>query len=259
MNEKIKGSIAASMETETKMLPYLPYLIQDLWVLGSSVDQILSGIESLNLPKKTAVLDLCCGKGGVSVQIAQKFGFKVTGIDVMTEFLNIAKKKASEFNVIHLCDFIKQDVHDYVKNSHEFDIVILGAAGSIFGDLEKTIGVLRSQLKEGGYLFLDDGYLKKVDRIDRKGYEYYLNYEKSKAALVSYNDRIVAEINTSEVSKSINFEYQKLIEKRGSELIRLHPEMKNEIRKYLNGQAEECHILDSEIEGVLWIIQKTNI
>lgn len=259
MNDELKKSVANSMETETKMLPYLPYLIQDLWVLGSAIDQILSGIESLKLPNDTTVLDLCCGKGGVSVQIAQKFGFKVTGVDVMSEFLDIAKNKASEYQVSHLCEFIRQDVHGYVKNPHHFDLVILGAAGSVFGSIKSTIGILRSQVKQNGFIFLDDGYLKNVDRIDRKGYEYCLNYKDSKVALLSYNDKIIAEINTSEVSQSINYEYQRLIEKRGAELVIKHPELEKDIRKYINEQKEECDILDSEIEGMLWIIQKMYI
>ena len=125
--------------------------------------------------------------------------------------------------------------------------------------MKTTIGILRSQIKIGGYVFLDDGYLKYTDQFSRKGYEYYLNYQNSKKTILSFNDRIVAEINTSEVSQNINYEYHQLIEKRGAELIIKHPEMENDIRKYINEQKEECDILDSEIEGMLWIIQKMYI
>ena len=256
MKEKVKESVAASMETETKLLPFLPYLVQDLWVLGSSVDLILSGIESLHLSDGTTVIDLCCGKGGISVQIAKNFGYKVTGIDVMSDFLNEAQKKSNEFKVSHLCHFIEQDVNEYVKDAHLFDLVILGAAGSIFGSLKNTVGVLRSQIKKGGYIFIDDGYLRNTDHFNRRGYEFYLNYQESKNALLSYNDRIVAEINTNEISHSINYEYHTLIEKRGAELITKYPEMEEDIRNYIEEQADECDVLDTEIEGMLWILQK---
>ncbi|MEJ2545641.1 MAG: class I SAM-dependent methyltransferase, partial [Calditrichaceae bacterium] len=186
MKNETKRSVADSMETRTKILPYLPYLIQDLWVMGSSINQILSGIESLNLLANATVLDLCCGKGGVSVQIAKKFGFKVTGVDAMSVFLDIAQKKAKEYNVSHLCEFIEQDVNDYSKHSHNFDLVILASAGAVFGDNKKTLGILRSQIKSGGYIFIDDGYLREGSTIsNRKGYEYCMTYQDTKDALLS--------------------------------------------------------------------------
>jgi 2-polyprenyl-3-methyl-5-hydroxy-6-metoxy-1,4-benzoquinol methylase len=71
------------------MLPYIPYLLQDLWALGSSVEIILKVIKELELPKSAKVLDLGCGKGAVSIQIASRFGFHVTGIDAMEHFFRI--------------------------------------------------------------------------------------------------------------------------------------------------------------------------
>jgi ubiquinone/menaquinone biosynthesis C-methylase UbiE len=260
MDEKIMESVAASMETQKKLLPFLPYLIQDLWVMGSSIDQILSGIESLDLPVNITVLDLCCGKGGVSVQVAKKFGYKVTGVDAMPVFLDIAHKKAEEYDVSHLSEFIEQDVNNFVKDPHNFDLVILASAGAVFGNIKQTVGILRSQIKKGGYIFIDDGYLRDRSKVlDRKGYEYFLDYQDTKNALLSYGDRMIAEINTNEASISINYEYHRLIEKRGTELILKHPEMEKDIRNYIASQAEECDVLDKEIEGMLWILQKSNV
>ncbi|MEJ2545972.1 MAG: hypothetical protein P8Y99_18065, partial [Calditrichaceae bacterium] len=140
---------------------------------------------------------------------------------------------------------------------HNFDLVILASAGSVFGDNKKTVGILRSQIKTGGYIFIDDGYLREGSTIfDRKGYEYCMTYQDTKDALLSFGDRMVAEINTSEVSWNINYEYHKLIEKRGAELIKMHPEVAADIIQYINDQAEECEVLDKEIEGMLWILQK---
>ena len=90
MSDCTRQSVADSLESEIKLLPYMPYLLQDLWALGSSVDQILDLFSTLPLSYGAAkVLDLGCGKGAVSVQIASKFGFEVVGIDAMPEFLNL--------------------------------------------------------------------------------------------------------------------------------------------------------------------------
>ena len=125
MPENSKQSIADSLETEEKLLPHMPYLLQDMWALGSSVDQILDLITTFDLPTDQAtLLDLGCGKGAVSVQAAARFGFKVTGIDAMPEFLEFARQKSAEYRVSNLCTFIEKDIHAYVKNSKEFDYLV---------------------------------------------------------------------------------------------------------------------------------------
>ena len=70
----------------------MPFLLQDLWALGSSVDDIL---DCLGIPDFTSgvthLLDLGCGKGAVSVRAAARFGFRMIGLDVMEAFLEDAR------------------------------------------------------------------------------------------------------------------------------------------------------------------------
>ncbi len=88
MSDRTEQSIANSLELDKHLLPYMPFLLQDLWALGSSIDYIKDIIGFLNLPRDYPnVLDLGCRKGAVSIQIASQFGFRVTGIDVMEAFL----------------------------------------------------------------------------------------------------------------------------------------------------------------------------
>jgi len=100
MGDDVIQSVADSLEADKKLLPYMSYLLQDLWALGSSVDQILDLLSTLSLSQDSAkVLDLGCGKGALSVQIASRFGFDTVGVDAMPEFLKDASKKASEYQV----------------------------------------------------------------------------------------------------------------------------------------------------------------
>lgn len=257
MTEKnIEQSISDSLETSSYMLPYLPYLLQDLWALGSSVEIILKVIEELELSKITNVLDLGCGKGAVSIQIASRLGFHVTGIDAMEPFLRDAIRKAEEFNVSNLCEFIKEDILNYTLNKHNFDIVILASLGGVFGSLQNTVSRLRMQVKNNGYIIIDDGYLKQSDHLNRKGYEHCLNYQQTLNELISFGDVLLKEINTDDVSLGINEEYTALIKKRGEELIASNPEMKDEISNYIRGQEEECKFLENEIGGAVWVLRK---
>jgi cyclopropane fatty-acyl-phospholipid synthase-like methyltransferase len=258
MLAKSEKSIAESLEVSKRLLPHIPFLLQDLWVLGSSVDQIIEVVGSLkSLSPLKKILDIGCGKGAVSIQLVARYGFQAVGIDAMTSFLEDAEKKASEHNVSHLCQFINQDIDEYVSNDHDYDLVILAALGGIFGAFKNTIAKLRTQIHTGGFIIIDDGYLKKHNHLDRKGYGHYKNYDDTARELTLFGDQILNQVNTLEVSKNINREYLELIKLRGAELISKHPELKKDIDDYIRLQAEECDVLDNEIEGALWVIRKT--
>jgi SAM-dependent methyltransferase len=245
------------METEKDFLSYLPYLIQDMWAMGSAVEHILDMLGSLHVESTQAnLLDLGCGKGVVPVRAAETYGYRVTGVDAMPEFLEVAQTKAKESNVSHLCTFILQDIRSYVRDKHFFDFVVLASLGGVFGSNANTVSAMRTQISSGGYIIIDDGYLKDKELLSRKGYGHYQNYNDTVQSLTKFNDQIVAEISTSEVSKQINTEYLTVIEKRGAELILQHPELKIKIEKYIDLQREECNVLDQELEGIIWVIKK---
>ena len=257
MRDTLQQSVADALEVDKKLLPYMSYLLQDLWALGSSVDQILHLLSTLPLSPDTAkALDLGCGKGAVSIQIAWKFGFDVVGVDAMPEFLKDAHKKSSEYQVSDLCTFIEQDILTYVIDEHDFDAVILASLGGIFGSNRNTIKKLRTQVRPGGYIVIDDGYLKRREVLSRKGYGHYRNYEKTVEELTVFNDRLFTQIPTTEVSIKINDEFLKAIENRSIELVAQYPELEKDINSYLDVQRKECDILNSELEGMIWVLKK---
>ena len=116
---------------------------------------------------------------------------------------------------------------------------------------------LRKQVKTGGYMIIDDGYLKKNISLDRNGYDHYRNHSESIEDLKKFGDRLLAEVSTTEAGKQINGEYLQVITKRGMELIAHHPEIESDIRDYLELQMEECDVIDNQIEGALWLLQKS--
>jgi len=259
MSNKTNKTVADSLETDALLLPYMPYLLQDLWALGCSVQPIIDSIGTLNLSTgDTTVLDLGCGKGAVSIRIASEFGFQVTGVDLMEPFLADARKKAGESHVSHICDFKRYDILEYVTEEHAFDLVILASLGGIFGSLRDTVSRLRSQVKAGGYMIIDDGYLKHTRSLNRKGYTHYRDHEKAIKELTFYQDRLLKEVSTSELSAEINTEYLTAIRKRGKELVEQHPELAKNIKAYIHLQEEECDIINNQIEGTLWLLQKTD-
>jgi len=258
LDNNTQKSIADSLEVTNLLLPHMPYLLQDLWVLGSSADQILELLLNLPLNKdSTSVLDLGCGKGAISIQIASRFGFSTTGVDALHEFIEDAKNKAADYNVSHICKFIEADMRDFIKDINQFDIAILASLGGIFGNNIDTVKKMRTQVKPGGFMIIDDGYFKNKNTVNREGYEHYRNHKKTVEEITSFNDQLIAEISTTANNININYDYLVAIEKRAIELINKFPGLETEIKNYIDLQREECEFLDKEIEGMIWLLKKT--
>ncbi|MGB9911704.1 MAG: class I SAM-dependent methyltransferase [Microgenomates group bacterium] len=111
-------------------------------------------IKTLNLKKGAQILDIPCGYGRHSIELAKK-GFQITGIDFSLPLLKEAKKSAKDQKVN--CCFLKQDMR-FLRLSSSYDaILVLGNSFGYFSDEdnEEVIKRLSVVLKSGGYLILD--------------------------------------------------------------------------------------------------------
>jgi SAM-dependent methyltransferase len=112
-------------------------------------------VKALDLPAGAKVLDLCCGQGRHSLELARR-GFQVVGVDLSEALLYAARKRAESegLSVTFLhCDMREIDFAD------EFDAVI--NMFTSFGYLEseaedeKVLGKVAQSLKSGGKFLLD--------------------------------------------------------------------------------------------------------
>ena len=248
----VEEKLAKSLTAETiELIPYLPYLLQDLWELGSSPKDIIDmTLKHIQISEKTKVLDLACGKGAVSVHFAKATGCKVKGIDIIADFIEFADKKAREYGVEKLCEFRVGDINEAVKIEKDYDIVILGAVGDVLGNPEETIQKLKSTVKSGGYIFIDDAYGK--DESDER----YPTREKWRVIFKNVGVKLIDEkiIGNDELS-SINDEQQAFIVRRANELKEKHPEKVHLFESYIKSQQAECDELENDIWGVTLLLR----
>lgn len=258
MKKQTELSLARSLETTPDFLPYLPELLIDLWDLGCSLEQIVELVGQSNLPPdKTRVLDLGCGKGAVSITLAQRFGVRIAGIDASKPFLEVSVQKAREFQVSHLCQFEYGDIREYTQTERDFDLVIYASMGNVLGNYRQIIGKLRRMVRPGGFVLIDDGFLKNVSKIDREGYEHYFPQDKVIQQLASFGDEIIQEVIVpDETVHSINYGYLDFIKERSKKLVKNKPELKAAISNYIRNQEIECEIIDKYITGAVWLLRK---
>jgi len=88
-----------------------------------------------------SVLDLCCGPGRHSVELARR-GFRVTGVDRTGRYLDEARAKAAEMGLE--IEFVQSDMREFTRPS-AFDLVIsLYTSFGYFEDQDEDRKVLRN-------------------------------------------------------------------------------------------------------------------
>ncbi|HCC35624.1 MAG TPA: hypothetical protein DEQ02_08335 [Ruminococcaceae bacterium] len=263
MKNETKETLATSLSADTtELLPFLPYLLQDFWELGSDPEVMLRLIKShVQLSPETRVLDLACGKGAVSVKLAEKLNIRVKGIDILPEFIAYAGQKAAEHNVAGLCEFISGDINEAVKNERDYDIVIYGAASIVLGEPAQMLGKLKSVIRPGGYILIDEGYLPdgvKQSDVKSAGYELLTERQWSELFIeagltlietVSDDDNETPASGDSETGMAF-------ITARANELILKYPDKKAFFDGYVRGQQSEYDDIENTIECVTWLLKK---
>ena len=73
---------------------------------GDTASRFLSELE---LPADSLVLDLCCGLGGASFLMAQKFGWRVEGLDLSQNMLRRAQSRCRELKLEDRVSFTHGD------------------------------------------------------------------------------------------------------------------------------------------------------
>lgn len=256
LDDTTREKLAKSLTAESmELLPFLPYLLQDLWELGSVPDEIAALLKKHNvLHAGDKVLDLACGKGAVSIKLALEFGANVTGVDIIPEFIEYARQKADELGAGSLCKFYVDDINAAVRKENNYSLVVYGAAGDALGRPDEVLSKLKNIIKSGGYIIYDDAYLPSKDKAQEIKHEYeYLTYDEWLAEFKKAGVKIIDSASSLKVEE--NDKNTRLITARAKELMKLHPDKKHIFEGYIKSQQDECDDLESAVTSVTWLLK----
>ena len=118
-------------------------------------NQVSELVALLNIKPDDAILDLCCGIGRHSLELARR-GFKVTGVDRTLHYLEIARKQAEEEELD--VKFIEADMREF-QEEHAYDVVLsMFTSFGYFEDPQDQFRVLNNMytsLRNDGRVLLD--------------------------------------------------------------------------------------------------------
>ena len=238
----IEESVVTAMDGDNKdLFEYLPYILQDIWEIGSEPETIIGFIEKYTTGDRALkVLDLGCGKGAVSVRVAKKLGCFCHGIDAIPQFIDFADQKAVEYGVDGLCKFEVADIRQAVAELKGFDVIILGAIGPVFGNFFETLTCIKPCLSAKGIIIIDEAYID-----DESDFSHPLILKK--AEMLSQID--AAGMQVTEIQQSTYDEYVEAddiiisnLEKRCHELMQKNPDKRKLFEDYIKKQHVESDV-----------------
>lgn len=222
--------------------------------------------DILKLETNDVILDLCCGHGRHSLELARRGFNNVLGIDQSSYLIRKAKSVARKENL--LVTFKEGDARKIPFSSDKFDVVMI--LGNSFGYFEsvkedsKVLQEVQRVLKPGGKIFLDlaDGeYLKESfqprswEWVDSK---YFVCRERSlsldKQRLISRE--IVSDTNKGVIADQFYAErlydkeqIEKLLSSVGFNYFKFHGEISpNSLRNQDLGMMERRILVSGEIQ-----------
>ncbi|MDJ0763386.1 MAG: class I SAM-dependent methyltransferase [Myxococcota bacterium] len=253
------NSLAAYFGVDQAIEGFIPELLADFFDLGGFPEQIAALMRPLSLPAgKTRALDLGCGKGAVSMALARTLGFHMVGIDLMKPFVQEATDRAAEQGLLDLCQFDHGDIREVVAQMQGFDVVLLVSVGDVLGPMDQTVQKLRQTIRPGGFMVIDDGYLKPNAAGNLPGYEQCCSHGEMLDLLSASGDRVVTEhLIPLEETRTQNQTFMDWIIARVEKLKVEHPEHAAAFDRYVQKEREEVAFLENSFVSATWVLEKS--
>lgn len=244
----IEESVVKALDgNQPEIFQYLPYILQDFWELGSDPNTIIQLVKKhTDARPGLQVLDLACGKGAVSIKLAEATGCNCLGIDALEPFICAAAQKAAEHHVSYLCRFETSDIRTRIHSLHGFDVIILGSIGPVFGDMLQTLNAIKSALNHSGIIIIADGY-----NADESSFSHPTLMKKTEVlkqisqAGMQLVDETIYE--TDQETEALHRKEFTQLEKRCHELMQQHPDKQSLFAEYIENQRKEYEFIENDL------------
>lgn len=155
-------------------IDFLIELYKDLPKMGAgSPETIRNVVSMLELPTNPTILDVGCGTGMTSIELAKISRGKVVALDLIQDYLDVLRERAEKQGVSDRIQIVQKDMRSMDFEKDSFDVIWSENSVFLVG-FEKALRDWRRFLKKQGYLVISVlAKLKDDPPIDAKDYWEY--------------------------------------------------------------------------------------
>lgn len=223
------------------MLPFVPYLLQDLWSLGFSPEAPLRLLERNLHEAPQHVVDLGCGKGALLIHLAKRFGWHGRGVDIVPEFIEEARRYANDWGVADALDFEVKDMGEELAEGGERNLVLFGFDSEALGELQEALARIAECVALSGHLLVDLAWARSEHAANLPSEAQVLDSAHAVGLRLVDRETLDPAWVATEGSRHVEF-----IRRRAEELAIRYPEHSAAFEAYVMEQKAENQLLTKE-------------
>jgi SAM-dependent methyltransferase len=136
--------------------------------IANASEEVGNLISLLKIKPGNRVLDLCCGIGRHSLELARR-GFKVTGLDRTSAYLSTASKQVKKAGLD--IEFVNEDMRHFIRPKAFDAVICMFTSFGFFNDQaddRKVVLSMYQSLKKGGRFLIDVNGKERLAAIFRE-------------------------------------------------------------------------------------------
>lgn len=260
-----RSQVARSMGADLSLFPVLSRLFHQIPALGCRPFATARALSTLSLKPTSFVIDVACGKGAVSLRLAQRTGCQVFGFDACAAFINQARERALALALNGQCHFEVQ-MYQQLKLRPKYDVAVM--IGLLPAQLAAPL--IRQLVPPGGFYVVDDCIRihaetrhirnKKHQRTHAALWEQVkgaATRDTIESALQAQGDSIVRYCpeSTRDASRRLKaLEIQLASNIRA--IVRSDPKYKSTLKNYMEYQKQARLLLSGPLRSTFWIVKR---
>ncbi|MDY6852827.1 MAG: class I SAM-dependent methyltransferase [Thermodesulfobacteriota bacterium] len=153
--------LAGRLDISPELVPFLAEVGLDQTIINPILPETVRELgRILDLRPGRSILDLACGKGGVSLPLVDTYKVNLTGVDLMPDFIREAWSRAEYTGLYNLCNFKMADAAGFAAGTKDqWDaVLILGALIIIWQDMDQGLDAVTPLVRPGGHLVIGHPY-----------------------------------------------------------------------------------------------------
>ncbi len=130
-------------------------------------DFIEDAVKRFGIPKTKLVLDLACGTGSMTIELAKR-GYDMIGVDLSVEMLNVARARAYDEDISASILWLCQDMTEFeLYGTVDLVVCCLDSINHLTSnkDLEKCFALVKNYLDPNGIFVFDINGRGKFERV----------------------------------------------------------------------------------------------